>query len=344
VIRGDAILVATTLNRSPKGVAARDKGGCMKAFGLADEQASAATIEIPSPEAGPGEVLVRMRASSVNGYDVFVAAGHARGMMEHRYPVVVGKDFAGVIEAVGDGVTRFAIGDEVVGIAPQEPHLGRGTFAELVAVPSEGFIEARPAQLTFEQAASVGLAGTTALVVVETIAPSDGDVVLVAGATGGVGAYTVQLAAGRGATVVATVLPQDEDWIRGLGASEVADYSSDVVSTVRERHPEGVDGLAVAVSLGESFGPTAELVKDGGVLASTVGGADAEAFEDRNILAVNVIGQSDPATFARALRMAADGTLQVPITRSFGFDELSVALGLVGERRTRGKFAVTISS
>ena len=105
----------------------------------------------------------------------------------------------------------------------------------------------------------------------------------------------------------------------------------------------GVDGLIVAVHLGDGFGPTAELVKDGGRIASTVGGADAEAFAERGIRATNVMGQADPEAFAEVVRMAAPGTLAVPITRTFTFDELPEALGLVGERRSRGKFAVTIS-
>ncbi len=167
---------------------------------------------------------------------------------------------------------------------------------------------------------------------------------LIAGATGGVGSYAVQLASARGATVIATVLPKDEDWIRGLGAAEVADYSGDVAAAVRGSHPGGVDALIVAVPLGDGFGPTADLVRDGGAIASTVGGADAEAFAGRKIRATDVDGQSDPAAFARVLRMAAEGALQVPMTRTFTFDELPEALGLVGERRTRGKFAVTISS
>ena len=211
-------------------------------------------------------------------------------------------------------------------------------------VPAEGFVQPKPANLTFEQAASVGLAATTALVAVEAVAPSEGDAVLIAGATGGVGSYAVQLASARGATVIATVLPKDEDWIRGLGAAEVADYSGDVAAAVRGSHPGGVDALIVAVPLGDGFGPTADLVRDGGAIASTVGGADAEAFAGRKIRATDVDGQSDPAAFARVLRMAAEGALQVPMTRTFTFDELPEALGLVGERRTRGKFAVTISS
>lgn len=81
----------------------------MKAFGLADEGSAAGFLEVPIPEAGPGEVRMRVRASSVNGFDAFVASGMARGSMEHRYPAVVGKDFAGVIDAVGEGAERFRV-------------------------------------------------------------------------------------------------------------------------------------------------------------------------------------------------------------------------------------------
>src|SRR3990172_6698168 len=120
----------------------RQKEDGMKAFGLADEGSSAGVIDVPTPEPGPGEVRVRVHASSVNGFDVFVASGFARTMMEHRYPVVGGKDFAGVIDAVGEGVTRFAVGDMVAGITPAEPFLSsRGAYAEQVVVPAEGFLE-----------------------------------------------------------------------------------------------------------------------------------------------------------------------------------------------------------
>jgi len=265
-------------------------------------------------------------------------------MMEHRYPVIVGKDFAGVVDAVGDGVTRFAVGDEVAGITPNEPHLSRGSFAEYAVVPAEGFTEPKPENLNFEQAASVGLAALTALVAVDAVEASNGDLVMIAGATGGVGSYAVQLAARRGSTVIATGLPEDEEWIRGLGASEVVDYSGDAAAALREKHPEGVDALIVVVQLGEQFGPTAELVKDGGKIASAVGGADAEAFASRKIDAANILGQADPGPYTEVLRMAADGSLSVPITRTYTFDELPEALGLVGKRRSRGKVAVTIGS
>ena len=144
--------------------------------------------------------------------------------------------------------------------------------------------------------------------------------------------------------MIATTLPEDEEWIRGLGANEVVDYSGDVAAAVRERHPDGVDALIVAVSIGDAFDATAALVKDGGRLASTIGGADAESLAARGIDGTNVQGQSDPGSLGTVLGMAADGSLVVPITRTFAFADLPEALGLVGERRSRGKVAVSISS
>jgi NADPH:quinone reductase-like Zn-dependent oxidoreductase len=265
-------------------------------------------------------------------------------MMEHRYPVVIGKDYAGVIDTVGERVTAFAVGDEVTGIVPTEPHLSRGAYAEFVVVPIDGFIVHKPGNLDFERAACVGLAALTAFHCAETIEASEGDAVLVVGATGGVGAYAVQLAAGRGATVVASALQQDERWIRGLGASEIVDYSGDVVATMLERQPEGVEGLIVAAQVGDGFGALTDLVMSGGRIVSTVGGADVQALAQRGVVATNVVGHTDPDAFARVVGMAADGTLSVPITRTFTFDELPQALRLVGEERSRGKFAVAISS
>jgi NADPH:quinone reductase-like Zn-dependent oxidoreductase len=167
---------------------------------------------------------------------------------------------------------------------------------------------------------------------------------LIVGATGGVGTYSVQLAAARGARVVASALHRDEAWIRGLGASEIVDYSGDVVAAMLERYPEGVDGLIVAAHVGDGFGALTELVKSGGRIASTVGGADVDALAQRGVAAANVTGHADPQAFGRLVQMAGDGTLSVPITRTFTFDELPRALRLVGEESSRGKFAITFAS
>ena len=315
----------------------------MKAFALRSFEEPAGVHDVSVPDVGPGDVRVRVRAASINGFDVFVATGMAKHMMEHRFPVVVGKDFAGVVDAVGDGVTRFGPGDEVVGIVPTEQFLWRGSFGEYVVVPADGFVQAKPANVDFAAAAGLGLAGLAALVSVDAIDPSDGDVVLVVGATGGVGTYAVQLASGRGATVIATGLPQDEAWLRELGASEVVDYTGEVAAWVREHHPNGIDALIDLVNRdGEALAKVAELVKDGGRLATTMGSADVEGLASRGITASNVFAQSDPAHFARLLQVAGEGAITVPVTRTFSLHDLHEGLELLSTGQARGKYVVTM--
>jgi NADPH:quinone reductase len=313
----------------------------MKAFGLEDEQATAEVLQIPVPVPGPREIRVRVHASSVNGYDVFLASGMARGMMEHRYPVVLGKDFSGVVDAVGEGVDAFDVGDEVVGITPVGPAVDAvGAYAEFVSVPAIGYTTAKPSDLDHERAASVGLAALTALVSVDAVSAAAASTVLIVGATGGVGTYAVQLAAARGANVLATARPDDETWIRGLGATETVDYAGDVVAQVREAHPDGVEALIIAVHVGDGFDGLAGLVRDGGAIATTVGGPDEV---DRGISLANVFAQADPAPFAEVVRLAGEGSVTVPLTKTYAFDELPQALGLVGQRSSRGKVAITIT-
>jgi len=313
----------------------------MKAFALPDEVSPATYMDLPTPEPGPGEVRVKVRAASVNGWDVFVASGMARGMMEHRYPVVTGKDYAGVIDALGEGVTRFSVGDEVLGITPPAPHLDRGPYAEYLVVPAEGFIEAKPAGLSFEQAAAVGLAALTALVSADAADVHEGSVVLVAGATGGVGNYAVQISAARGAHVIATGKPADESTLRAIGAEEVVDYSGDVAEAVRALHPDGIDALIDAVNRDEAHASLAALVRDGGAVASTTSAADVEGLASRNVAGSNVFAQSDPSEFARVVEMAGRGELSVPLTKTYGFDDIPEALGRSGSRHSRGKVVIT---
>jgi NADPH:quinone reductase-like Zn-dependent oxidoreductase len=317
----------------------------MKAFALASFEEPAGVHEVPVPDVGPADVRVRVRAASINGFDVFVASGMARDMMEHRLPVVVGKDFAGVVDAIGEGAARFAVGDEVVGITPYEEVLWRGTFGEYVVVPAEGFIEPKPTNLDFEGGAALGLAGLAALVSVDAIDPSDGDVVLVVGATGGVGSYVVQLAGSRGASVIATGLPPDEPWLRELGASEVVDYTGDVAAWARERHPEGIDALVDVVNRdSEALSNVAELVKRGGRVATTMGSADVESLAGRGVAATNVFAQADPASFTRLIEVAGAGNLAITVSRRFSLVDLQEGLELLGTGQARGKYVVTLEA
>ncbi len=315
----------------------------MRAYALVDFDSAAEVHDVPVPEVGSEEVRVQVRAASINGFDAFVASGMAKGMMEHRFPVIVGKDFAGVVDAVGPGVTRFGAGDEVVGITPFEEALGRGTFAEYVSVPADGFLERKPAGLDFEDGAALGLAALAALVSVDAIHPSEGDRVLIVGATGGVGSYALQLASRRGASVIATGLPEDEHLLRELGADEFVDFRGDVAAAVRERHPDGVDALIDVVNRdGAALAGLAELVKDGGRVATTMGAADVEALASRGIIGTNAMAQADTAPFAQLLASADEWRLTVPISQTFPLDEAGQGLELFRTGHTRGKYVVRV--
>src|SRR3954467_11784770 len=131
----------------------------MRVIAMTDFGAAPALLDLPRPEPTDDEVLIRVQASSINGFDGSVAAGHLQGMMEYRFPVVLGKDFAGIVESVGPGVSRFAVGEPVFGVVIKAA-LGDGAFAEYVTVPEALGIAHRPAALDVASAGALGLAGT----------------------------------------------------------------------------------------------------------------------------------------------------------------------------------------
>ena len=155
-------------------------------------------IERPEPEPAAGEILIRVEAASINGFDAAVAAGYVWDMLPHEFPVVLGRDCAGTVDSVGPGVDGIAVGDRVCSVIPGVGLGPTGTLAGRFTAPASRVARA-PASVTAPQAAAIGLAGAAALDVVEALDVKDGDVVLVSGATGGVGSFAVQLLAQRGA-------------------------------------------------------------------------------------------------------------------------------------------------
>ncbi len=306
----------------------------MRAVVLAEHGAEPALTEVPAPQPGPGEVLVRVRASSVNGFDLSVAAGHVAGMMEHRYPVVLGKDFAGTVEAVGDGVTRFAAGDTVFGVVTKA-FLGDGGFGEYVTVPEQIGIAALPDGVDVTAAGALGLAGTAALDALAATAPQPGETVLISGATGGVGAIAVQYAAAAGARVIGTAQPgREADFVRDLGAADVVDYTGDLGAQVRATDPDGVDVVLHFAGDGTAL---ADLLTGKGRIASTRGlGAD------QHPAATAVMANPTAETLDRLAADLAAGRLTVPIERAYPLAEVPAAFGDFAAG-TRGKIAITVA-
>jgi NADPH:quinone reductase-like Zn-dependent oxidoreductase len=183
----------------------------MRAFTLDSFDTSPGLREdLPTPKIGDDQLLIRVRASSVNPVDAFIASGILRGMVEHEYPVVLGRDYAGVVEQAGAAVDRYAAGDAVFGfLLHANPTVHEGTWAELIVVPQDQSVARQPAGVDMGQAGAASLAGLTALAAHDALGLREGATVLVVGASGGVGSFAVQLAAGAGATVVAPGLAGD---------------------------------------------------------------------------------------------------------------------------------------
>ena len=305
----------------------------MRAIAINDYGTPPTLTELPKPEPGPGEVLLRVRASSINGFDAAVAAGMLKGMMEHRFPVVLGKDFAGVVEALGDGASRFAPGDEVFGVV-MKPFLGDGGLGEYLVVGEQHGIGRVPNGLDLQAAGALGLAGTAALNAIDAIAPTTGEHVLISGVTGGVGAIALQYAVAAGAEVIATARPGAEaDFVLGLGAAHVVDYTSHLAAQVRAI---AADGVPAIVHLAGDAEQLAGLLAAGGRIASTLGFG-----RDQHPAAVAVMADPNPVTLDRLAADAASGALRVPITRTYPLEETPQALADFAAG-SLGKLAITV--
>jgi NADPH:quinone reductase-like Zn-dependent oxidoreductase len=309
----------------------------VRAATLESVPASPAMTDVGTPRPDAGEVLVKVASSSVNGFDAATAAGYLREMMEHRFPLVVGKDFAGTVEALGEGVTAFTVGDAVFGVVTK-PFLGTGSLAEYVTVPAGHGVAPIPDGLSMRDAGALGLAGTAALDSVNAVDPQRDETILISGATGGVGTMAVQLAAARGARVIATARPGAEaELVTGLTDAEihVVDFTGDLDAQVRAIAPHGVDAVVHLAGDGDQL---AGLLRQGGRFASTLG------FKpDGRITAFSsVMANATPQTLARLAADAASGVLRVPVTVTYPLERVGEAFGAFSAG-TLGKVAITCS-
>jgi len=270
-----------------------------------------------------------------------------RGILEYEFPVVLGRDFAGVVERVGPAASRYRVGDEVIGFV-SKPTLHDGTWADYVVVPEDGYVAPKPTSLDFGQAGALPLAGASAVLAVEAVAPGAGESVLVVGVGGGVGGYVVQMAAGRGAHVIATARPEDEERLRALGVAETVDYTaSDVAAAVRERHPEGVHALIHCGNYSPSWSDTlvdlaAKVVREGGRVVSMLSSVRLDELEARHITGTNVMTARQPGGVARVAELAEAGKLTVPVDSVRPLTEAAAALEQFTQGK-RGKIVITVA-
>jgi NADPH:quinone reductase-like Zn-dependent oxidoreductase len=222
--------------------------------------------DVPDPQVGDDDVLVRIRAASVNPLDLKTRGGDLKAILPYRVPFVLGNDLAGEVVAVGASVTRFAVGDEVYA----RPNKNRiGTFAELIGIHQDD-VAAKPTTLTMEEAASIPLVGLTSWqALVERANLQPGQKVLVHAGSGGVGTIAIQLAKHLGASVATTTSTANIDLVRGLGADVVIDYKKQAFETILHDYDVVLDTLG-----GETLDKSLQVLKPGGKVISIAGPPD----------------------------------------------------------------------
>ncbi|GAA3442683.1 NADP-dependent oxidoreductase [Planomonospora venezuelensis] len=315
----------------------------MKAVIVTDFGAEPELADLPVPEPGEGEFLVRIHAAGLNPFDWKVAGGALRDKVPHAFPFTMGSDAAGTVERVGPGVTAFHPGDRVFGQFLRLP-AGLGAFAEYALAEQSGKVARIPDSLPYTLAAALPTAGTAAYQAVEAAGPEPGQTVLINGATGGVGQSAVQFAAARGARVLATATPDAADHLRGLGAAEIVDFTGkDTADQVAAAHPGGIDVLLDLVSFpGEGAARMTGLLRPGGVVVSTLGAADPEASAARGIRGVNLFHQATAELLATLAGLAATGELRVHIEAEVPLTEAPSGIARARTGQARGKTVIIV--
>ena len=290
--------------------------------------------EVEKPHAAAGQVLVAVRAAGVNVLDWYLRRGLRFGSGRGAAPRV-GRDLAGVVEAVGTGVTRVKPGDEVLG-------LGRGAFAEYV-VANENLVAAKPANISFQQAAGVGVAGLTALQGLRDAGRlRTGEHVLVNGASGGIGTFMVQIAKAFGAEVTAVCSTRNVDMVRSIGADHVIDYQRTDFTSGSRRYDLIVDIVATGAWLRRAsmLTPTGRYVFVGGPPMRGVGMFFVSLFAGRRLNAF--ITRPRAADLDVLVELMRRGEVMPVVDREYAFGDAGDAVAYVAEGHTRGKVVLIV--
>lgn len=307
----------------------------MRAIAVRAFKAAPEIVDIPNPRPQGDEILVAISVAGVNPFDWRIADGMLDGQMPHTFPLVLGFDGAGTVKQVGPSVQRFKAGDKVYGQFWQSP-LGKGTYAEYVAISEKAPIALIPTGLTMAQAAALPTAGMAAAGLLEKLALSQGQTVAIVGATGGVGLFLTQLARDQGLRVLATGTPADGTNLRSLGAESVIDY------TRGERPPQGIDGLVDLVSDAAHFAAYAGAVKAGGAAVTSNFVADEDALRKRGVRGGNFTVGASSAALERLGQACVDGRLQVQIQQQVNFADALGALAASRAGLARGKTVISV--
>jgi NADPH:quinone reductase-like Zn-dependent oxidoreductase len=293
--------------------------------------------DAPMPEAGAGEVLVRVHATSVNPVDWKIRAGYLRAFREYPLPFILGWDVSGVVESVGPGITQWKAGDEVFG----KPDLARnGAYAEYVAV-REGEIARKPEALDHVHAAALPLAGLTAWQALFDVAElKAGQKVLIHAAAGGVGSLAVQFAKLKGLFVAGTASGRNQSLLKELGVDQPVDYETTRFEDVVQDADAVVDALG-----GETRIRSWKALKKGGIVAALIGGPPTdEGAKALGVRQTVMWVQPNQAELAEIGSLAASGKIRVLIDAVLPLQEAARAHEMSQTERTRGKIVLEVEN
>ena len=285
--------------------------------------------EVGEPHPGPGEVVVAVRAAGINPGEAAIRSGALHEMFPADFPCGQGSDLAGLVTAVGEGVTEWSVGDEVLGWSWR-----RSSQAELVAVPS-GQLVRKPPALPWEVAGALYVAGCTAYAAVRAVGAGSGDVVAVSGAAGGVGSIAVQLLRVRGAEVIGIASAANADWLRSVGATPVS-YGDGLPDRLRAAAPSGLDAFV------DTFGSGyVQLALELGVPAERIDTViDFAAARQFGVKAEASSDATTPEVLAELADLVAGGRIAVPIAATYPLDRVREAYEQLEQRHTRGKIVL----
>jgi NADPH:quinone reductase-like Zn-dependent oxidoreductase len=314
----------------------------MHAIAVTEYGANPALVELPKPQPGPRQILIKVQTAGMNPGDRQIANGAWKDRVPGTFPLVLGVDFAGVVESVGEGAAKFVPGDEVFGQLLIPPLGSTGTYAEYVAVTEDASLAELPSGFDAAAAAALPTPGGTALQMVTALQPLSGKTVLVVGAGGGVGSFATQFAVNAGAHVIADAGGSEGDRMRNYGAEEMIDYTTmSVADTVRRAHPDGIDALIDVASDAEEFAALSSLVRSGGSAVTTRYVADIEMLSARGVTGINFAYQSSPEVLGQLADAVVAGRIVVPPITTIKLDEVPPAMTGAGPH-LGGKTVITL--
>jgi NADPH:quinone reductase-like Zn-dependent oxidoreductase len=287
-------------------------------------------VEVAEPQAGSGQVRVRVKAAGVQPFDIAVVAGDIHRGTDPAVPRIPGNEFAGVVDQVGDGVAGFDVGDDVLGYGTLN-----GYSEHLVVGPDQ--ITAKPANMPWEVAAGFSAGAQTADIGLREIGVHPGDTVLVHGAAGAVGTIAVQLCRLWGATVIGAARPAQHEYLRELGALPVA-YSDRFVDKVRSLAPHGVQACLDGVG-GAALDASLQLVHDRSRILTLVEHGKAAQLGIRTTPLTR-----SAARLAGLADLYAQGKLTVHVLQTFPLERAADAHRAYLAGNIRGKIVITIDT